>query len=92
MIDEQEEFFKELKNIQDFVVESLLIKEKEFYDTKSLLQEATYQTIYKFMELLDGYGQNLKKYEIRIHETEKILNASNSLHDKCEEYLIFTDV
>lgn len=92
MIDEQKEFMEELRVIQDFIVENLLIQEKKFENTKSLLQEATYQAIYMCMELIDGYGQKLKKYEIRVSETGVILNSRHSLHDKCEDFLECSNV
>ena len=92
MIDEQREFMEELKDIQDFIVENLLIQENKFENTKSLLQEATYQAIYKCMELIDGYGQNMKKYEIKVSESGVVLNSKNSLHDKCEDFLEFSNL
>lgn len=92
MTKEQEVFLKELSDIQDFVVNVILSKEEEFNDTQSMLNEATYETIYKCMELFDGYRNNDIKCEIKNINSGNILNEKMELHNQCETFLKFTNI
>ncbi len=55
MIREQELFWKEVKKIQDYVVNVSLSKISLYDDMEKLLNDVTYETIYAMMELLDGH-------------------------------------
>lgn len=92
MTKEQEVFLKELSNIQDFVVNVILSKKEEFDDTESMLNETIYETIYRCMELLDGYRNNNIKCEIKNINSGNVLNAGMELHNRCETFLKFTDI
>lgn len=85
-------FFDELKMIQDVVVNTMLSNEKKYDAVEDLLKDTTYETIYKFMELIDGYGINRRKYEIKDLENDEIINSKIDIHNKCEEHLLHTDI
>lgn len=88
----QMEFFNELKLIQDVVVNIMLSNERKYTDTEDLLIDTTYETIYKILELMDGYGINQKKYEVKDIMTEEIINKTVSIHNMCEATLSHTDL
>lgn len=88
----QMDFFNELKLIQDVVVNIMLSKESKYTDTEDLLIDTTYETIYKILELMDGYGINRKKYEVKDIMTDEIINKTVSIHNMCEDTLSHTDL
>ena len=88
----QREFFDELKLIQDVVVNIMLSKESKYTGTEDLLIDTTYETIYKVLELMDGYGIDHKKYEVRDIINDEIINKTVSLHNMCESTLSHTDL
>lgn len=94
MTKEQELFFKELQDIQDFVVNVSLIKISKYddIDMKKLLNDVTYETNCMIMELLDGYRNNDLRGEIINRHTGKSINSNIELHDHCEEYLNCADI
>lgn len=61
---EQELFWKEVKKIQDYVVNISLSKILQYDDMEKLLNDVTYETIYAIMELLDGYKNGDLRGEI----------------------------
>ena len=88
----QRDFFNELKNIQDVVVNIMISNESKYADTGDLLIDTTYETIYKVLELMDGYGINHKKYEVKDIINDEIINKTISLHNLCESTLLHTDL
>lgn len=87
MSDEQITFYKELSEIQDFVVNVTLSKEKEYDGTEDMLIDISYEIIYKCMELIDGYRNKNVKYEIKNLQSSEVINENVDLHNYCEEYL-----
>ena len=87
MTKEQVEFFKELEYIQYYCVNVALSKEKEFRNTEELLNDVTSEVIYRVMEMLDGYGEQLPKCNIVNTITGEIINDGIQLHDKCVDFL-----
>ena len=88
----QRDFFNELKIIQDIVVNVMLSKKSKYNTTEDLLIDTTYETIYKILEMIDGYGINKKKYEVKDLIDEEIINKNINIHDRCEEYLLYTKI
>ncbi len=88
----QKDFFNELKIIQDLVVNVMLSNESKYNDTEDLLIDTTYETIYKILELMDGYGVNKRKYEVKDVINGEMINKKISLHNMCEENLLHTDI
>ena len=87
MTSEQELFWKEIKQIQDFVVNVSLSKVSKYNDVSMLLNDVTYETIYKLMELIDGLRNNNIRGEIISLPSGNSINSNIELHDYCEEYL-----
>ena len=88
----QKDFFNELKIIQDVVVNVMLSNESKYNDTEALLIDTKYETIYKILELIDGYGINNKKYEVKDTINDEIINKKTSMHNMCEESLLHTEI
>ena len=88
-MEKQELFFKELAAIQDLCVNVALCKAGSYSSTEEMLKDVTGETIYRVMELLDGYGRDLKLARCNIVDTitGEVINAGIELHDKCVEYL-----
>lgn len=89
---EQELFWKEVKKIQDYVVNISLSKILQYDDMEKLLNDVTYETIYAIMELLDGYKNGDLRGEIINKLTGCSINSNIELHDYCEEYLNCSDI
>ena len=87
MMMEQELFWKEIRKIQDFVVSVSLTKYSKYDDIEELLNDVTYETIYRLMELIDGVANNNIKGEIINVLSGSSINLDIELHDYCEEYL-----
>ena len=92
MTSEQELFWKEIKQIQDFVVNVSLSKVSKYNDVSMLLNDVTYETIYKLMELIDGLRNNNIRGEIISLPSGNSINSNIELHDYCEEYLKYSDI
>ena len=88
----QREFFDELKLIQDVVVNIMLSNESKYNGTEDLLIDTTYETIYTVLELMDGYGIDHKKYEVKDIINDEIIKKTVSLHNMCESTLYHTDL
>ena len=83
MTREQELFWKEIQKIQEYVVNVSLSKISKYEDMEKLLNDATYETIYRIMELLDGHRNNELKGEVINTLTGNSINLkTNSLLDK----------
>lgn len=87
MTEEQELFWNEIKKKQDFVVNVSLSKYSKYDDVEKLLNDVTYETIYKLMELIDGVKNSSIKGEIINLSSGNSISANLKLHDYCEEYL-----
>ena len=87
MTKEQIKFFEELTSIQEYCVNVTLSKVKEYRNVDELLNGITNETIYRIMELLDGYGGELQKCNIVNTITGEIINEGIELHDKCVQFL-----
>lgn len=87
MTAEQIIFFNELANVQDYCVNVLLCKKDEYKNVEELLIDATSEVIYRIMEVLDGYGDNLARCTIVNTASGEVINEKIQLHDKCVEYL-----
>lgn len=92
MTKEQEIFFKELQEIQDYVVNVSLSKISKCDDMEKLLNDVTYETISGILELLDGYRNNDLRGEIINRHTGNSINSNIELHDYCEQYLNCADI
>ncbi|MBP5697378.1 MAG: hypothetical protein J6X11_12135 [Treponema sp.] len=86
---ELEDFFKELAKIQDEQTNAFLCRLGKFDDGKlrESLENFSYEIIYKIMELLDGYYDSKKKYEVKNVFTNTIVNDRLDFHDLCEDFL-----
>ena len=88
----QEDFFKELRKIQDNSINIMLCRAEKYENINDILTDVTYDTIYSVMELIDGYKNRNLRYEIIERESNMSINASKDLHNLCETYLECTDV
>lgn len=91
MTKNQELLFKELRSIQEYVVNVTLIRSNKYESIEPMLNDITYETIYRIMELLDGYYNKDLKGEIIDVQTGESISSEIELHDYCEDYLIFAD-
>lgn len=90
---EQEIFWKEIKKIQTSVVDVSLLKYKQYGNNiEMLLNDVTYETIYKIMELFDGFRNESLRYEIVNKVNGISVNKNTGLHDCCEEHLKCSDI
>lgn len=92
MIEEKEEFFNEIKLIQDLAINIVLSNIEKYNSSEDVLKDATYETIYRMMELIDGYRNKNIKYNICNVNSGRSVNENIELHDLCEEYLQCTDI
>lgn len=84
---EFDEFWNELKKIQKITVDTYLYEYSKYDNIEDLLNEVTFNTIYSFIELLDGLKNENIKGEIINLKSNNIINRDSLLHDFCEEYL-----
>ena len=87
----QRDFLNELRIIQNVVVNIMLSNENKYNDTEELLMDTTYETIYKVLELIDGYGFGNRKYEIKDIIKGETINSETCIHNMCEEILSHTE-
>ncbi len=92
MTEEQELFWSEIKQIQDFVVNVSLTKYSKYDDMEKLLNDVTYETIYRLIELIDGVKNKSIKGEIISLSSGNSINSDVKLHDYCEEYLKCSEI
>ena len=85
-------FYNELRKIQDLTIGMSLSKVNFYEKTEDMLEDITYNTIYKICELLDGYRNELIKYKLINAKSNYIVNDGFELHDWCEEFLRCTDI
>lgn len=89
---EQKLFWTEIKRIQDLVVNVSLAKYSSYNNVEDLLNDVTYETIYRLMELIDGVGNNSIRGELVNISSGICINLGIELHDYCEEYLKCSDI
>ena len=89
---EQELFFEELHRIQDLLIEAGLCKQDEYKNMEEMLEDVTYEAIYRICEMIDGYGHNSIKYKLVNTRNGNVLNENLELHDQCIDYLRCSDV
>ena len=85
----QKNLLQALAKIQDEVVQSGLIQYAQITDKEKLLNSITYDTIYKIMELIDGYNYGFK-YKIMIVDKNGCnikTNPQIEFHDAIADYL-----
>lgn len=92
MNEEQKLFYMELRKIQDFAIGKSLCKQIQYSETEDMLEDITYDVLYMVCEMIDGYRNNLIKYNIINLKSNSNINENISLHDWCEEFLRCTDV
>ena len=92
MTNDLEKFFIELRGIQDFIVDEYALRKEQYNNLEDILTDVSYELLYRFMELIDGYQNQNVKYEIKNIYTDKIINEDIDLHNFCEEYLGHTDI
>lgn len=92
MTREQDLFWREIKKIQDYVVNVSLSKISKYDDMENLLNDVTYETIYAIMELLDGHKNSDLRGEVISRFTGCSINSNIELHNYCEEYLNCSDI
>lgn len=85
MTNEQLIFFTKLQQIQEEVVTSQnntsdKLTEKEIYNL-------TYDTIYKILELIDGYTSDKIDLDLIDNLSGNSIKREIQLHDKCADYL-----
>lgn len=85
MTNEQLIFFTKLQQIQEEVVTSQnntsnKLTEKEIYNL-------TYDTIYKILELIDGYTSDKIDLDLIDNLSGNSIKKEIQLHDKCADYL-----
>lgn len=79
-------FFEALHEIQEEVVQVSLSKCKGDNADK-LLYDVTYDTIYRIMELIDGYRKHNLQLDIIEKESGKSLKENIQLHDVCADFI-----
>ena len=87
----EDKFFANIQQIQNRLIEIMAIKSNIYDDTQELIIDTTYETIYALLELIDGYGPDKNKYDLINANNGVIINKDVNLHDKCEDYLKFTN-
>ena len=86
----QEMFFQHLKHIQELVVTNAMSEHKANDNLEEILFDASYESIYRVLELIDGYTSDSLKLDLVDRETGQSLRKNIELHDKCADYLRHT--
>ena len=92
MLEELKIFWEEIQKIQDYAVNLSLSKASKYSSIEEQLNDITYETIYRIMELLDGYKNESLKGIIIEKSSGKSINSDIDLHNFCEDFLKFSDV
>jgi len=80
-------FFQRLKYIQELAVVTAMSKNEKHDKLEEVLYSVTYDAIYGFLELIDGYAINAIKVDLIDKETGISMRKNIELHDKCVDYL-----
>jgi len=84
----QEIFLRALHEIQEDVVQVALSESKcSCENIEALLYDVTYDTIFKIMELFDGYTKNDLQLDIIEKRSKKSLKENIQLHDVCVDFI-----
>ena len=86
----QEIFFQHLKYIQELVVSNVMSEHKANDNLEEILFDASYESIYRVLELIDGYTNDSLKMDLVDRDTGQSLKKDIELHDKCAAYLRHT--
>lgn len=84
MSDIQNELFKEIRTIQEEAVYEALAENP---DIEKLLFEVTYDTVFKLLDIFDGYRNTELDLDIVDRKSGVSINKSRNLHDLCETFL-----
>ena len=88
--EKQKDFFNILKKIQDKAVVFALSERKEKDSIEDTLYSATYDVLYGFLELIDGYATDVIKLDLIDKETGISIRKNIELHDVCANYLRYS--
>lgn len=88
----QKEFFVALQEIQDLSVNIMLCNVKSYENMEDILFDVTYDTIYKIMELIDGYSKKNLQLDIIERNTLESVRNGIELHDTCAEFLRYSNI
>ena len=88
--EKQKDFFNILKEIQDESVVLALSERKENDSLEDTLYSATYDALYGFLELIDGYATDVIKLDLIDKETGISIRKNIELHDACASYLRYS--
>lgn len=91
MDDEKIIFYNELRKIQDYAIGVSLSKRNKYKQIDEMLEDITYDVIYRICEMIDGYRNDLIEYSLVNKRNSKVVNDGFALHDWCEAYLRCTD-
>ncbi|MFT9818262.1 hypothetical protein [Lysinibacillus sp. NPDC056185] len=84
----QEMFFRTLHEIQEDVVQVALSKcNCSCENIEALLYDVTYDTIFKIMELIDGYSKDDLQLDVIEKDSKKSLKENIQLHDACVDFI-----
>ena len=88
----QQKFFLELKQIQEDEVLIKLSKKDRYENMEDILTDITYDTIFRIMELIDGYRNDGLQLDLIDKNTFESIKNGIELHDQCPEFLKCTDI
>ena len=83
----QKTLFQHLKYIQELSVIMVMSESKENDNLEELLYSASYNALYGFLELIDGYATDAIKVDLIDKETGISMRTNVELHDMCADYL-----
>ncbi len=85
-------FLENLGTIQNEVINIMLCNLNKYNKTEDILLDVTYEIIIKIMELFDGYYDRNLKLDIVNKNTSQSIIEGVQLHDKCVDFLKYTDI
>jgi len=85
--EKQEMFFQRLKYIQELAVVTAISENKKCDHLEEVLYSVTFDALYGFLELIDGYATDAIKVDLVDKETGISMRKNIELHDKCADYL-----
>lgn len=86
----QDSFFLALEKIQDDTVFKCLndyLNNSITPSNMKMLYDISAETIYRIMELIDGYYDDKVQVDLIDKKTKESLRTGIELHDKCVDYL-----
>lgn len=92
MKDVENEFLEAMGEIQRVAVNIMLCNLEKYSRIEDVLNDITYDVIYRIMELIDGYNEKGLQLDIIDKNTLNIIGNNRELHDMCVEYLKSTDL